>query len=345
MQVSIKKSIVKVLFLVGIIYASSSFADTVSSIGVRTMSFYDITRGRPIITELFYPTKETIGMMPVNDVWSNLWVREPEVRDAPIPVNNKKYPLILFSHGDRSDRIMNTWLIYSLVKNGYIVASVDHYGNTDYLILPELELHIYDRPLDISFVLKNLLQHSFIQNNIDVSRIGFVGFSKGGATGILLAGGISQLSSANLALWKKAVPDFSKEDLKNLKNIDFQKMTNSYRDPLIKAAFLTAPAWGQAFDPTSLQKIQIPLYIVAGQKDDIAPIEDNAKYYAKWIPHATLSILSGKVGHFVFLNNTTALGKKLLLPLLVKDDITINREKIHNQVSEEALRFFSKNLN
>jgi predicted dienelactone hydrolase len=315
------------------------------AIGVRTLTFFDATRQRPIITEVFYPVKQQVkASLPDSDVWSSQWKREPEARDAPFAQNNHTSPLILFSHGSQGYRLDNVWLAYALVKQGYIVVSVDHYGDTNYLSLAKLEMQIWDRPLDISFALRALLKNSFIQDKIDTKRIGFVGFSKGGLTGILLAGGISNLSNTTSLLeWQKIIPDFTIDEAV-INNIDFNQVTKSYQDPLIKAVFLMAPAWGKAFDKTGLQHIHLPIQIVAGEGDKMVPIKDNAHYFAHWIPNNILTILPGKVGHFVFLNEATKIGKKNLPSFIAQDDPSVERHKIHEQVSKQAIQFFSRYL-
>lgn len=149
-----------------------------------TIPFFDLTRERPLITEVFYPiasTNETI-------IPKELFQRSPQSRDAPFP-NIGKFPLVLFSHGDGGSRLDNSWLMESLAAKGYIVVSIDHYGNTDYLNLPAIALKRWERPKDVTFVLRKLLKHPKIGSLIETNRIAFAGFSLGGTTGIWLAGG------------------------------------------------------------------------------------------------------------------------------------------------------------
>ena len=73
--------------------------------------------------------------------------------------------------------------------------------------------------------------------------------------------------------------------------------------------FAMAPALGPALLPESLERIDIPVAIVAGAADAIAPIDSNARSYAAHIPGAELTIFPGAVGHYVFTVNCTEAGR------------------------------------
>ena len=70
-----------------------------------------------------------------------------------------------------------------------------------------------------------------------------------------------------------------------------------------------APAIGPAFLPESLERIDIPVAIVAGAADAIALVGNNARSYAAHIPHAELTIFPGEVGHYVFTVDCTPAGR------------------------------------
>ena len=96
-----------------------------AKMGISTIRLYDTERERPVVTEVWYPVDESTPADPVE----GLWVRCAEARDAPLKAT-KQYPLIVMSHGNWGDRFNNAWIAETLAANGYIVASMDHYGNT-----------------------------------------------------------------------------------------------------------------------------------------------------------------------------------------------------------------------
>lgn len=88
------------------------------------------------------------------------------------------------SHGHRGDRRERSWLAEHLAKNGFLVAAVEHYGNTFSNYNPLISIRFWERPVDVSFSIDQLLADPFLKNRIDAARIGFVGYSMGGMTGL-----------------------------------------------------------------------------------------------------------------------------------------------------------------
>jgi predicted dienelactone hydrolase len=117
----------------------------------------------------------------------------------------------------------------------------------------------------------------------------------------------------------------------------------SYRDPRIRAVFAIAPAVSRAFTPESLEKITIPVEIVAGASDRIAPPAENAQFFAENIKGSKLTILPGGVGHYTFLDVGTDAGKKQLPQFFVDND-GVDRESVHLQIAEMAADFFDRDL-
>lgn len=312
-------------------------------VGVRTLPFFDHNSKRPLVTEIWYPTDS----QATPKTQEALWLELPESRDAPFADSaaKKPLPLIIFSHGDGGNRLNLSWLAHALVQKGYIVAAIDHYESRwNSLDLPKITLQRWLRPRDISYGVRQLLHHSLFKEIIDPDKIGFVGFSLGGLTGIWLAGGIANQYRKPSVTESSLVELPLNIDKSSIDSTDFSPAKESYRDPIIKAAFLMAPAYGFAFDVAGLQSIKIPVMIVAGEFDERVPIKENALFFGKSIPNSQIKIFPGKVGHFVFFNETTLFGKKHLPAYLIQDDASINRHNIHQEISELAVQFFNNNL-
>lgn len=308
--------------------------------GISTLNFYDEKRDRPLTTEIWYPVNPNTPATAPNGVW----LRCNEARNAPLSDAREKYPLIVLSHGSGGDRFNISWLAEVLAANGYIVAAVDHFGNTWNNKIPECYAKPWDRPQDISFVLDELLNSSPFKDRIALNQIGFAGYSLGGATGIWIAG--AQASTCDINQMKLVC----EQEFCNLvtpdviDKIDFHCACQSFIDKRISAMFIMAPALGWLFDEESLQSIQIPIYIIAPEKDEVVPIDNNARIFAKKITRASLKVLSGDASHFIFLNQPTLMGKRFLDARYWKDPENIDREKIHQDLSHTAVIFFSKHL-
>lgn len=187
-------------------------------VGATTIPFFDELRKRPLITEVWYPIESQVKALPVHS-WGQM---VDEARDTPFTCKaTKKYPLIVMSHGAGGSRDDLAWLGAMLVKQGYIVASVDHYGNTWYMNQPKEALKRWERPKDITYVIDQLLIDPVFGPCINPDKIGFAGFSLGGLAGIWLAGGIANnYEKPTLAEVNKEFPD-ADQDLIN--SIDFSK--------------------------------------------------------------------------------------------------------------------------
>lgn len=308
--------------------------------GIMTLNYHDETRNRPLVTEVWYPVDEQVSCQNP----PGLWIRCSEARGAPISSKEQRYPLIIMSHGSGGDRYNISWLAEVFASNGYIVVAMDHYGNTWNNKIPELYIQPWERPKDISFVLDKILSESPFKDRIDVQRIGFTGYSLGGATGMWIAG--ARATNLNLDM----VRAHSSQELGGIVSpelidtIDYTPATASYRDPRISAVVVMAPALGWMFAESSLEQIDIPILIVAPEKDAVVPTEKNARRFAKTVGKASLHILSGEATHYVFLNCATAMGKRILDTRYSEDPPSVDRKKIHDFVAKRSLEFFDKNL-
>jgi predicted dienelactone hydrolase len=297
-------------------------------VGAQTKVFFDPVRGRPLITEVFYPVESTA----VANREEGIWQRAGQAREAPIARHGTKLPFLLVSHGDSGSRMDTSWLAEYLAANGFIVASVDHYGNTSYLNIGEVRVRPWERPLDISFVLSEMMKDPDFGWAIDENRIGFIGFSLGGLTGLWLAGATAM-----------GPPPMGAQPAGGYTEADRRQADRSYREPLIQAMILLSPAGAQSIDVQSLKSIHVPVLIIAGAADDVTPIAPNAIYLSQNITGAEIKVLEG-AGHFSFLNIPTPPGIASLPPRYVTDEEGVTRAWIHAQTAVLSLCFFRCNL-
>ena len=317
----------------------TSFVLQPKKTGITTFYFHDNSRNRPVITEVWYPIDPETPAQACH----GFWMRCDEARDAPLSLKKSKYPLILMSHGLGGDRFTISWLAEILAANGYIVAAMDHYGGTWNNRIPEHFAKPWERPLDISFALDELLGSSRFKDRIDQQRIGFAGYSLGGATGIWIAGAQGKPLDANGVIENcyQDLEGFVSKDV--IRKIDFSHVSHCYRDSRVSAMVVMAPALGWLFDEKSLEKIEIPVMIVASEKDDIAPPEKNAAIYAKKITRASFKMLP-EANHYVYLNRASIVGKRFLEKRYCEDPASIDRKQVHEDIASGALDFFDRNL-
>jgi predicted dienelactone hydrolase len=316
-----------------------------------------------LTTTIWYPADASANEQPQ-------WLGNPQApfaklgmaaRDANFAHTPERFPLIVLSHGTGGSALMMAWMGTELAAQGYIAAAVNHPGNnaTEPYTTQGFLLW-WERAKDLSNVIDQMLIDKTFGSRIDAKRIGAAGFSLGGYTMIEIAGGITQPSlyrdfckspnADGICLSPPEFPDLVEKFAKaeELGKADpetqasLRRASDSYRDLRVRAVFAIAPALGPAFRPDSLEKIKIPVAIVAGTADSNVPIRSGAQFFAKHIPGSKLTLLPG-VPHYTFLATCMDQGKKSS-PTLCVDDARVDREAVHAKTVQMAVEFFRASL-
>jgi predicted dienelactone hydrolase len=336
-------------------------------VGMVTRSFEDNKRknwrgtaARPLRTAIWYPAaatatkEETIfGGAPETEVFTPVTIAPA----ADISTARRKYPVVLLSHGTGGSAVQIMWLGYYLAARGYIVAAVNHHGNTG----AEQErtaqgfLLYWERAKDLTAVLDKLLADPVFGSRIDRERIGAAGFSLGGYTVISIAGGVFSpqtfadfCNSPQRDFTCEPQPEFPDaprlfEELKKNDPVvkeSLRHASDSFRDKRVKRVFAIAPALGSGFTAAGLSQIKIPVAIVIGQADRVAPLATNAQRYADLIHGASLTVLSGDIGHYTFLAECTQRGQTVVD--VCRDAEGVDRGQVHQRVAQLAFEFFEQ---
>ena len=317
---------------------------------------------RALLTTIWYPAdpasveqQQWVG--PPNAPLFTAGSSAPNARPAP-----GRFPLIVLSHGTGGSALMLEWLGTTLASHGYITAAVNHPGNNALEPYTPSGFSLWwERARDLSEVIDKMLEDREFGARIDSSRIGAAGFSLGGYTVIEIAGGITDraayrkfCNSPAADAICKSPPEFPKlldyfNRLDEIAKSDpeiatsLSKEKESHRDSRVRAVFAIAPALGPAFRPEGLNKITVPVQIVAGIEDDNVPIASSAKYFAANISGSKLVLLRGGVQHYQFLSSCTAAGRKNLSSLCT-DKPGVDRDSIHEKTAAMAVEFFNARL-
>ena len=342
---------------------SAETAGRAHPVGMQMLQYEDTCRldwtaskPRPLATTIWYPAQAGA----LEKEWNvSIFKAGSNAMGATMSSTPQKLPLILLSHGTGGSAASMAWLAESLAAHGYIVAAVNHHGNTGYEKKTRLEAFVvwWDRPRDISIVIDRLLADPVFGDRIDAQRIAVAGFSIGGYTALASVG-----ARISYAQWEefcgkhasnpkcKLPPEakFSQAELQTLLK-ENQRVKNaiavsgaSYSDARIRAAYSIAPVMGRAVTKDSMQNIKVPVRIVVGADDDQAIPEFNAQIYAANIAGSTMQILPA-VTHYSFLAECTALGK-MAVPQICADPAGVDRRALHQQVAADALKFFAVHL-
>jgi predicted dienelactone hydrolase len=108
------------------------------------------------------------------------------------PVTRKRLPLIVISHGMFEDRFSHFDTAEFLADAGFAVVAINHSQDSTREIggksADDISAFLV-RPVDIWRMIDFFEHHPFAAVDIDLHHIGFFGFSRGGYTGLVLAGG------------------------------------------------------------------------------------------------------------------------------------------------------------
>ncbi|MDZ8053422.1 MAG: alpha/beta hydrolase [Aulosira sp. ZfuCHP01] len=227
--------------------------------------------------------------------------------DIYLPMTQTPSPVIVISHGLGSDRQSFAYLAEHLASYGFVVAVPEHPGSnsqqlqallsgiTDRVTNPR---EFVDRPLDVKYLLDELTRLSqsnpAFRGHLNLDQVGVVGQSYGGYTALALAG-----AKINLAQLKKDCP--SPEDTLNI-SLFFQCLAvrlpqgqYNLSDPRVKAIIAINPVDSQIFGQASLSQIKIPVMIVSGSNDTVAPaLPEQIKPFT-WLttPNKYLVLING----------------------------------------------------
>lgn len=312
-----------------------------------------------LVTRIWYPVDPSVPAMAhdIGPPGHAIFQSHPAAVDAPLSAAQARYPLLLLSHGTGGSADSLDWLGAGLAAAGYVVAGVNHPGNNalEPMTLEGFVLW-WERALDMSEVLDGVLADPTLGPHIAHDRIGAVGFSAGGYTVLELAGARTSLQAfKDFCASPAADPNCQPPEMSRIKAggstlsapspemaASMSRSGASYRDERIKAVFAIAPGIGQAFDANSFADVQIPVAMVAGSADPIAPVKTNIEHIAGFLPRASVTLLPG-AGHYTFLDICVAAMAESLAQVC-KDSAGVDRAVIHARTIDLAIGFFAETL-
>lgn len=287
-----------------------------------------------------------------------LFVVRNVATDAPLRACPVPLPVVVMSHGTGGSALQLGWLGRALASRGYVVAAVDHHGNTSSEpYLPHGFLLWWERARDLSAVVDAMLADPTMGHRLDATRVGAAGFSLGGLTAVMTLGGRCSLDRV-LALGRQHFDD-AQRGPREFPDVDrhwaelmesdpafrasVAAHARSFRDARVRAAFVMNPALGAAFEPEGLSHVDGPVHVVVAEGDVEAPPHLNGCRYADLIADSERTWVRGPAGHYVFLAEATVAGT-MRLPSLCRDDPAVDRRALHEHVAALATSFFARHL-
>jgi predicted dienelactone hydrolase len=232
-----------------------------------------------------------------------------------------------------------------LADGGVVVVALDHpldAGGADMGRADTLAAFT-ERPADITRVIDYMLTTWPDHARLAPEHIGFFGFSRGGYTGLVVAGGNPDLRKM-IGLCPESSPKPGCAELRK-KEIPTQAFAH---DPRVKALVVADPAFGPLFDPDGLKNVKIPIQLwasaLSGEDKTGGEVTlDYVSVIAHGLPTKPDYHLVPNAGHFVFLPPCMPeLAKKR--PNICTDRPGFDRAAFHNEFNAAVLAFFREHL-
>lgn len=262
------------------------------------------------------------------------------------PVASGRHPLVVISHGSGGWFGGHYDTALALARAGFVVAALTHPGDnfqdqrgvTDVAARPR--------------ALRRLVDYAVgawpRRAAVDASRVGAFGFSNGGYTVLIAAGGTPDLArfpahcaahpaNDDCAIVRAAGPGV-------LQDLAARFPPSAWaRDARITAAVVAAPALGFAFAPDGLRRVRVPVQLWRAADDRVLPAPSYADAVRGALPTPPEYHVVPGAGHFDFLAPCGA-GMAARLPTVCTSAPGFDRAAFHETFNRAVVVFFARTL-
>lgn len=277
--------------------------------GVEQLSA-QLARSEPKINPQVLPNLALAGQYPVTRQTETLRDRRRSRRfivDFYLPQGvPQRRPTVVFSHGLASDRQHFAAIARHIASHGFVAVTIEHPGSDLKQLQNLLEgrrkevfdpREFGDRPQDVSYVLDELERR--FPGLANVQQAGVVGHSFGGYTALALAGATIDFDYLQTQC-RQGIDAANASLLLQCEALKLPRQSDNFRDPRISFALAINPVASSVFGPQGMAQVQIPVAIVAGNEDTIAPAAIEQVQPFTWLvaPERYLFVVRG-LGHVV----------------------------------------------
>ncbi len=291
-------------------------------------------QGAPIELAIWYPTDaapsaQQLGPYPM--------------QVAPnAPVRGTGLPLVLISHGSGGSLANHHDTATALAEAGFVVGALTHPGDsTEDPSLAGTARGLILRPRQYHLALDWLLGAWAERGKVDAGRVGGFGFSAGGFTVLVAAGGVPDLR--RIALHCTVQPGDNSCRLGRPGDRLPQGPVEWTHDGRLRALVLAAPALGYTFVPQGLASLDMPVQLWRGRQDEILMHPWHAELVRYALPNPPLHAEIPAAGHYAFLAPCPA-PMLAAVPEICIDPPGLDRVAMHREFNAVVVRFFSEKL-
>ena len=289
----------------------------------QTLKLYDRRRNRTFFADIYIPQQKRAGGSGGSEekIFSKIQNPKSKIQNPLSP----GFPVIVISHGLGSDRTSFTYLAEQLASYGFAVAVPEHPGSNAKQLQSLLSgranqvaepNEFINRPLDVKYLLDQLQRLDAYNPSFQLNfqQVGVIGQSFGGYTALALAG--ARLNFKQLQtncdepndIWNVSL-------LLQCRALDLPETDYNLQDPRVKAAIAINPIDSSIFGQAGLERIQVPVMIVGGSTDTVAPVLSEQILPFSWLDTAQkYLVVIERASHFSIIGETNPNQQAFVLP-------------------------------
>ncbi|HEY4066802.1 MAG TPA: prolyl oligopeptidase family serine peptidase, partial [Burkholderiaceae bacterium] len=259
----------------------------------------------------------------------------PMLATRDCPVAGTKLPLIVISHGHQGSYLGHRDTAQVLADAGFVVAAISHPGDSAQDSSRSGELSVFvERPADIKRLVDHMLGAWGGAAVIDPDRIGLFGFSRGGYTGLVIAGAEPRFNAATRLC--AGAPNPVCDALRA------GRLGPLVHDPRIKAAVIADPL-SIFFTPASFGAVRVPIQLWRSEHggDGVTP-DSVAEVAAELLVKPDFRTVPN-AQHFAFLPPCPSEMARRARELCT-DPPPFDRQAFHAEFNAQVLAFFQRSL-
>jgi predicted dienelactone hydrolase len=291
----------------------------------------------PLTAGIWYPTDAEPSVHPLELFEQTVAVEGP--------VKGQDLPIIVISHGGGGSYASHYDTALALAHAGFVAAAISHAGDT-YDDQSKV-LQLWRRPDQLRALVSYMLYDWPQHKRLDANRIGAFGYSNGGFTVLVAAGGIPDLH--RIGPYCQAHPGHDLCQALRKAKVDPSHLGDHaapgawVADPRIKAVVMAAPAFAFTFLKEGLKNVHVPIQLWRAAEDHHQPNPYYEEMLRQRLPQPPQYHVVPGSGHYDFLPPCSA-SLADANPHVCADPSGFNRAAFHEEFNSDIVRFFRTTL-
>jgi predicted dienelactone hydrolase len=293
--------------------------------------------GKPFTIGVWYPTEAKASAQPLETFTQDVAL------DAPV-AGGRRLALVVMSHGSGGSFAGHYDTALALAKAGFVAAAITHEG--DSYDDQTRVVQIWRRPAQLKRLVDFMLVEWSGRDRIDPARIGAFGFSAGGFTVLVAAGGTPDLSATTPYCAGHAKTFTCQIIAKGPADVQAGvglPASAWIHDARIRAIVAAAPALGFAFGKSGLKDVRVPVQLWRAEFDHVLPSPDYADAVNADLPVKPEFHVAPNADHYDFIAPCSE-GLAQHAPDICQERPGFDRAAFHASFDTDVVSFFKRTL-